>query len=405
MDYADNATHIAKWQWDLIHDPGKIVRVFERDEDAMATKSDLLKLLASIRNANIDGKRELEIDFDELSIRGSEEDITIGGKLTHIYVHYGTITESSIPQHLITINPSDKHVAVFEGKLYNHKYKLQPVFGTVTLSSSEEMSDDTVTITLDSVPLYLEQVPETYLIYCFPSTNQIVGNPFTENNASKPMLYIFVLEKEKAIFEEYIYTRRLLEESVMIDIPWVSQYDSIVKDIQGDYLSCTWNSSSSQKNTCCYTTCWYMCHQYTQKRNMNYMNIAHLKNDTVYNSGLDADKDFEQNIQTLLALLASKTPVMIGVNKESKEGLGNKRNPATHHWVVGMGIGKDAITGNTVIYFHEVGTTVPSRGDGSFLNNKLEVDMKEKRVTGKKPYGNDEQYIVTAILYTDMTNI
>jgi hypothetical protein len=34
MDYTDG-TRIAKWQWDLIHDPGVIVRVFERDEDAM----------------------------------------------------------------------------------------------------------------------------------------------------------------------------------------------------------------------------------------------------------------------------------------------------------------------------------------------------------------------------------
>jgi hypothetical protein len=34
MDYTDG-THIAKWQWDLIHDPGVIVRVFERDKDAM----------------------------------------------------------------------------------------------------------------------------------------------------------------------------------------------------------------------------------------------------------------------------------------------------------------------------------------------------------------------------------
>jgi hypothetical protein len=32
MDYTDG-THIAKWQWDLIHDPGVIVRVFERDKD------------------------------------------------------------------------------------------------------------------------------------------------------------------------------------------------------------------------------------------------------------------------------------------------------------------------------------------------------------------------------------
>jgi hypothetical protein len=34
MDYTDG-THIAKWQWDLIHDPGVILRVFEKDEDAM----------------------------------------------------------------------------------------------------------------------------------------------------------------------------------------------------------------------------------------------------------------------------------------------------------------------------------------------------------------------------------
>jgi hypothetical protein len=35
MDYTPGATHIAKWQWDLVHDPGVILRVFERDEDAM----------------------------------------------------------------------------------------------------------------------------------------------------------------------------------------------------------------------------------------------------------------------------------------------------------------------------------------------------------------------------------
>ena len=42
MDYAANATHVAKWQWDLIHDPGVVVRVFEGDEDGAGIfKSDL----------------------------------------------------------------------------------------------------------------------------------------------------------------------------------------------------------------------------------------------------------------------------------------------------------------------------------------------------------------------------
>jgi hypothetical protein len=35
MDYAPGARHIAKWQWDLMHDPGVVARVFERDGDAM----------------------------------------------------------------------------------------------------------------------------------------------------------------------------------------------------------------------------------------------------------------------------------------------------------------------------------------------------------------------------------
>jgi hypothetical protein len=39
MDYT-NGTHIAKWQWDLIHDPGVVVRVFEKDKDAMDISTD-----------------------------------------------------------------------------------------------------------------------------------------------------------------------------------------------------------------------------------------------------------------------------------------------------------------------------------------------------------------------------
>ncbi|MDR0660194.1 MAG: hypothetical protein LBG19_05215 [Prevotellaceae bacterium] len=35
MDYTTGATHIAKWQWDQIYDPGVVLRVFEKDEDAM----------------------------------------------------------------------------------------------------------------------------------------------------------------------------------------------------------------------------------------------------------------------------------------------------------------------------------------------------------------------------------
>ncbi len=33
MDYTEGASHLAKWQWDVIHDPGVVMRIFERDKD------------------------------------------------------------------------------------------------------------------------------------------------------------------------------------------------------------------------------------------------------------------------------------------------------------------------------------------------------------------------------------
>jgi hypothetical protein len=52
MDYAPGARHIAKWQWDLMHDPGVVARVFERDKDAMIyTNKEIVKLLNKIRKS------------------------------------------------------------------------------------------------------------------------------------------------------------------------------------------------------------------------------------------------------------------------------------------------------------------------------------------------------------------
>ncbi len=48
MDYRDGS-HLAKWQWDLIHDPGVVVRIFERDKDvAIQPKQDTIEGHAKI---------------------------------------------------------------------------------------------------------------------------------------------------------------------------------------------------------------------------------------------------------------------------------------------------------------------------------------------------------------------
>jgi hypothetical protein len=60
MDYADNATHIAKWQWDLMHDPGVVMRVFERDKDAMKKGTHILETEYLIHDGIIKSDTELE---------------------------------------------------------------------------------------------------------------------------------------------------------------------------------------------------------------------------------------------------------------------------------------------------------------------------------------------------------
>jgi hypothetical protein len=55
MDYS-NGAHIAKWQWDLIHDPGVVVRVFEKDADAMAR--DCYTASRPRETANVEGLKK-----------------------------------------------------------------------------------------------------------------------------------------------------------------------------------------------------------------------------------------------------------------------------------------------------------------------------------------------------------
>jgi uncharacterized protein YccT (UPF0319 family) len=63
MDYTPGATHIAKWQWDLIHDPGVVLMMFERDKDAMKKNDKAIPfaLIVTKKGANINFK-SLTID-------------------------------------------------------------------------------------------------------------------------------------------------------------------------------------------------------------------------------------------------------------------------------------------------------------------------------------------------------
>jgi hypothetical protein len=73
MDYTPDATHIAKWQWDLIHDPGVILRVFERDADAMrVSTSEVFSILDKLRTARINNtEAKIGITKNTLLVTGN----------------------------------------------------------------------------------------------------------------------------------------------------------------------------------------------------------------------------------------------------------------------------------------------------------------------------------------------
>ncbi|GHV66052.1 hypothetical protein FACS1894199_08580 [Bacteroidia bacterium] len=60
MDY-NNGTHLAKWQWDLMHDPGLVVRVFEKDEDLKRAnennRSKITRFMYAMRDINLNKTR------------------------------------------------------------------------------------------------------------------------------------------------------------------------------------------------------------------------------------------------------------------------------------------------------------------------------------------------------------
>ena len=66
MDYSQG-THLAKWQWDLIWAPGIVMRIFERDGDAMnlvriaENRRIIIEVLGAIRDANVSNIKEMKI--------------------------------------------------------------------------------------------------------------------------------------------------------------------------------------------------------------------------------------------------------------------------------------------------------------------------------------------------------
>jgi hypothetical protein len=100
MDYTFGDTHIAKWQWDLIHDPGVIVRVFERDKDAAI--QNFKPVLESIRAANMNGESTFKItpNNEQIHMMLSKLQLSKTGSIDYCEINM-TIPNKNTPPFII----------------------------------------------------------------------------------------------------------------------------------------------------------------------------------------------------------------------------------------------------------------------------------------------------------------
>ena len=67
MDYR-HGRELAKWQWDVIHDPGIVLRVFEQDEDAAKVNEDGFKVQEALRIIRLILTKEADYRFRNLNV-------------------------------------------------------------------------------------------------------------------------------------------------------------------------------------------------------------------------------------------------------------------------------------------------------------------------------------------------
>ena len=111
MDYR-NGRELAKWQWDVIHDPGVVMRIFERDKDAMIivdrNKNSITVRWERCMPQLIAGKKLLKYDA---VCSDTKENVTYyrliddGG----IVAHYLDNSVEVIQRYAITFNKKDWH--------------------------------------------------------------------------------------------------------------------------------------------------------------------------------------------------------------------------------------------------------------------------------------------------------
>jgi len=317
MDYTPDKNALLKAQWDLIHNPENVQFAWteEMDEGAMIN---IFSLIEDIRKANKKEEIILTVTQDKCP-SGYFKNVKLGeNKLSFLQINCTSAFENAMVDETITSTWRE-----WKPKL-GSKVVIKPIEKAQVFAESKKVGK---VVYYQFHELKTEPAP-------------------TEELTDNLMFEFAVLEKEKHIFEEYLYPK--YEHNV--SVTWISQFNTVFEKCTG-----CWTKS------CCRRACVYML-GFTNCANCTDSKIA--KENPVKTTGRlviakftsDDNWETEYNTKTLLKtdefnnaisyikneIKYYKHPVVVGVHysNRGKKPYGNS-NKATYHFMVVVGYGED----------------------------------------------------------------
>jgi hypothetical protein len=428
MNYAPHQNDsLAKWQWDILHDPAWLV-AFDSDEDAMASWTIIdekhTKLLKHVYNKNLESYNKTETSAYKTNewttswtYGNDKSDIVI--KALKKAANGQTVDEITLHSHGIYI---DKHTVgnvEYATAIYSRKETITKL-KKVVVSDLKELQNTGII----NKSLYCESSYSNYLVLAFYEEGE--NEPSLIIQASKQGIDVFTDTHLKA-WMDYL---GLLTEDITFNvngIGFIHQFDNAVSS-----LNCHWCSSALNPccdggvdrvkndatgvlecengtykyNNCCYQTSRYMITNYGKpvgnKINLNDFFVLLVNSDDC-RDGVTSNTTIAGNetIQKAKEKLKQQTPLLAGVfyeqnvRKENVVTPQNRsldlQNSASNHFIVIVGYDVDE-DGREYFIFYD-----PASSSGNNKENKLYFDNTLNLIKGKRAGDNEKSYILTEI--------
>jgi len=222
MDYpptggqAFSYTALLKAQWDLIHNPETTTGLFDGMEDGAAIN--IFSLIDDIRKANKNEERMLTISQDKCPL-GRYENVKLGENMLS----------------LLQVNcTKDFENTAIDENITNTMYEWKPDFGSKVVVRPGEKAQVFTESTLGKVVYY--------------QFHELKIDPIPTEELTKNLMFEFVvLEKEKQVFEDYIFPKKApLPGDPLMNMEIVGT--SRETNIGGTYGCVRWTDDDDAKN-------------------------------------------------------------------------------------------------------------------------------------------------------------